>query len=149
MPNRAASSSTASTSFTPPSRQASIWQNARPPACINCLNTTRLGQCSPVATPIGAIALAMAPCPMASSGLVGSTIHSGLNRASGSMWAIASGTSHTWLASIMRWQSGPISSRSTAARATFCSSFEPTFILNARQPAARYSRHSARTLLSL
>src|SRR5438445_8570019 len=46
IPNFAASSSTASTSLTPPSRQLSIWQNRIAPACISCLNMTRLWHCS-------------------------------------------------------------------------------------------------------
>src|SRR5918992_338297 len=73
-PNLAASSSTATTSLTPPSRQASIWQTPIPPACRNCLNITRFWQCSPVATAIGATARAIAACPRTSSGLVGSSI---------------------------------------------------------------------------
>src|SRR5205823_10997217 len=95
IPNFAASSSTASTSLTPPSRQLSIWQNRIAPACISCLNMTRLWHCSPVATPIGAIARAIAAWPSTSSGLVGSSIHQGSNRASSRMLAIASCTSHT------------------------------------------------------
>ena len=95
IPNFAASSSTASTSFTPPSRHASIWQKAMAFACMSCLKTTRFWQCSPVATPIGATARAMAAWPNTSSGLVGSSIHHGSKRASSRMLAIASFTSHT------------------------------------------------------
>src|SRR6266849_4391536 len=51
--------------------------------------------------------------PRISSGLVGSSIHSGLNRASGRMNSIASPTSHAWFASIIIVASGPISSRTS------------------------------------
>ena len=49
----------------------------------------------------------MAAWPSTSSGLVGSSIQSGLNSASAPTHSIASGTSQTWLASIMRLASQP------------------------------------------
>ena len=52
-----------------------------------------------------------------SSGLVGSSIHHGSNWASCFVRSIAVATSQTWLASIIRNRSGPISSRISAARA--------------------------------
>lgn len=50
--NLAAKRMTASTSLTPPSRQASIWQYCMALAFKNCLNITRFWHISPVATPI-------------------------------------------------------------------------------------------------
>src|SRR5437764_427574 len=47
-PNFAASSRTASTSLTPPSRHASISQTSMAPAWKSCLKTTRFCTCSPV-----------------------------------------------------------------------------------------------------
>ena len=47
--------------------------------------------------------------PRMSSGLVGSSIHHGSNSASAWVRSIASSTSHTWLASIIRKRSEPIS----------------------------------------
>ena len=59
----------AKTSFTPPTRQASIWQMPIALDVINCLKSMRFAQCSPVATriPRGAMARAMARCPRTSS----------------------------------------------------------------------------------
>ena len=79
MPNSAAISRTAMTSFTPPRRAASIWQTAIASAWNSCLNITRLWTCSPVATRIGATARAIAAWPRMSSGLVGSSIQYGSN----------------------------------------------------------------------
>src|SRR3954454_1858968 len=53
MPKRAASSSTASTSLTPPSRHESSWQTPIASACMSCLNIVRFWQCSPVAVELG------------------------------------------------------------------------------------------------
>lgn len=64
-PNLAAISRTAKTSFNPPIRQLSIWQNCNPLTCKNCLKITRFWQCSPVATPIpkGWSFLEISACP--------------------------------------------------------------------------------------
>ena len=62
-PYFAASSSSASTSLTPPTRQASIWQMPIASAWRSCLNMTRLWACSPVATRIGATACSMRGVP--------------------------------------------------------------------------------------
>ena len=59
MPNWVDSSMIESTSFTPPTRQLSTWQKPMAPACRSCLKMTRFWQASPVATPIGATALAI------------------------------------------------------------------------------------------
>ena len=64
------------------SRAASSWQKSMASAWNICLNSTRFMPCSPVATPIGATARRIAAWPRMSSGLVGSSIHSGLNSAS-------------------------------------------------------------------
>ena len=69
-------------SLTLPRRAASSWQKSIASAWNICLNSTRFMPCSPVATPIGETALRMAAWPSTSSGLVGSSIHSGLNSAS-------------------------------------------------------------------
>ncbi|MGE4180270.1 MAG: hypothetical protein AB7J34_10625, partial [Limisphaerales bacterium] len=63
------------------------------------MNITAFAPCSPVATRIGEIASAIAACPWISSGLVGSSIHHGLNRAYSRIDAIAAGTSQTWVGS--------------------------------------------------
>ena len=55
-PNFAASRTTASTSFTPPSRQQSSWTASIAPSCSSCLKTTRFCTCSPVATRTGVTA---------------------------------------------------------------------------------------------
>ena len=81
------------------------------------MNITRLWTCSPVATRIGAIARAIAAWPSTSSGLVGSSIHHGSNRPSTRIASIASPTSQTWFASIISFESSPISSRSSARAA--------------------------------
>ena len=59
----------AKTSLTPPTRHASIWHMPIAPEVINCLNSIRFAQCSPVATrmPKGAMARAMARWPNTSS----------------------------------------------------------------------------------
>ena len=93
---------TARFSLTPPSRQLSIWQKLIASACSSCLKSTRLAQCSPVATPTGATARAIVAWPSTSSGLVGSSIHSRLNCESSRTRSIASSTSQRWLASIIR-----------------------------------------------
>ena len=54
--------------MTPPRRQASIWQTAIASAWRSCLNITRLWTCSPVATRIGATPRAIAAWPRMSSG---------------------------------------------------------------------------------
>lgn len=51
---------------------------------------------------MGATAFRIAAWPRMSSGLVGSSIHSGSNSASALTHSIAYGTSHTWFASIIR-----------------------------------------------
>ena len=65
-------------SLTPPSQQLSI--HATSLASRNCLNTTQLWQCSPVATPILYFfrALLILVWPRMSSQLFGSSIHRGL-----------------------------------------------------------------------
>jgi hypothetical protein len=69
------------------------------------LNNTRFIPCSPVATPIGATARRIAAWPSTSSGLVGSSIHIGRNCERAFTHSIASGTSQTWFASIIRFAS--------------------------------------------
>ena len=63
------------------SRAESSWQKSIASAWNSCLNSTRFMPCSPVATPMGATARRTAAWPRTSSGLVGSSIHSGLNSA--------------------------------------------------------------------
>ncbi len=109
---------------------------------------TRFWQCSPVATPIGASARAIAAWPSTSSGLVGSSIHQGSKRASSRMCAIASPTSQTWLASIISRRSGPIASRMIVARRMSSARFAPTLILKWVHPSASASRQSARSFSS-
>ena len=65
---------------------------------------------------MGRTALATLPWPRMSSGLTGSSIHQGSNREAPATTRIASSTSQTWLASIIRRRSGPISSRTMAQR---------------------------------
>src|SRR5919202_265402 len=133
-PNFFAISKTAMTSFTPPSRQASIWQNETAFAWKSCLKRTRFWQCSPVATPTGATDFAIAAWPSTSSGLVGSSIQYGSNSARRFVDSIASSTSHTWFASSIRRRSGPISSRTIAALLASSSMSMPTLILTYPQP---------------
>ena len=114
----------------------------------SCLKMTRFWQCSPVATLMGAIERAIVAWPSTSSGLVGSSIQYGSNSASSFMLAMASPTSQTWFASIIRRRSGPISSRTIRARRTSSSIFWPTFIFTWDQPAATASRHSSRSFSS-
>ena len=130
---------TSSPAGTPPaprsprrSRHASIWQNCIAPACRNCLNRMRFWQCSPVATPMpsGCRAFAIAAWPSTSSGLVGSSIHQGCERARAPSCARSPGPPpSTWLASVMSSRSGPISSRRIAQRRTSSSTLAPTLIL--------------------
>ena len=98
-PNFAASSTTASTSLTPPSRQQSSWQTSIAPSCSSCLKTTRFCTCSPVATRTGATASRMRAWPRMSSGLVGSSIHHGSTSRSAPIASIACSTPHAWFAS--------------------------------------------------
>src|SRR5215218_1293845 len=135
-PNFFAMSKTAMTSLTPPRRQASIWQNEMAFAWNNCLKMMRFWQCSPVATPTGATAFAIAAWPSTSSGLVGSSIQYGSNSPRRSMFSIASPTSQTWFASSISLRSGPISSRTTLARLASSSISRPTLILTCPQPAS-------------
>ncbi len=88
--------------------------------------------CSPVATPIGATAVRIAAWPSTSSGLVGSSIQSGLNSASRDTHSIASGTSQTWLASIIRLASHPMTSRAMPSRRMSSSMSAPTLSLMCR-----------------
>ena len=76
-----------------------------------CLKSTRFMPCSPVATPIGADRRRIAAWPRMSSGLVGSSIQHGSKWASALIHSMASATSQTWLASIIRFASRPITSR--------------------------------------
>ena len=105
-------------------------------ACSSCLNRTRLAQCSPVATPIGATARAIAAWPSTSSGLVGSSIHSRSNRASACTLRIASPTSQRWLASIISLRSGPIASRTSPTRRASSAGSAPTLTLKCVNPSA-------------
>ena len=136
------------TSLTPPRRQPSSWQTSMAPAWNICLNMTRLWQCSPVATRTGATSARTIMWPRMSSGLVGSSIQYGSTTDSARTLAIASGTSHTWLASSIRSRIGPISSRMIWARRRSSGRSRPTFILNASHPSAIASRHRARILSS-
>ena len=144
----AAISSTARFSLTPPSRHASIWQMPIAPACSSCLNITRFAQCSPVATRTGAIAFAIAAWPRTSSGLVGLFHPPEIDSASACTRAIASPTSHRWLASIISRQSGPISSRTRRMRRRSSSIGPPTLTLKCVQPSASASRHNPRICAS-
>ena len=112
------------------------------------MKTTRFWQTSPVATPTGATARAIAAWPRTSSGLVGSSIQYGSKPASAFTCRIASGTSQHWFASSMSRRPGPISSRISAARRAFSSRLGPTFILKAVHPSATASRQSRRTFSS-
>ncbi len=116
---------------------------------MNCLNIVRLWQCSPVAIRTGATSRAIRAWPRMSSGLVGSSIHHGSNCASSLVRSIAVSTSHTWLASIIRKRSSPISSRISAARATSFAGSPPTFILTWLQPASIAAWQRRRTSSSL
>ena len=84
-----------------------------------------------------------------SSGLVGSSIHHGSNCASSFVRSIAVSTSQTWLASIIRNRSSPISSRISAARATSAAGSPPTFIFTWLQPSATATRQRRRTSSSV
>ena len=148
MPKRLARSITASTSFTPPSRQESIWQNRIAPACISCLKITRFWHISPVATPMGATPRAIAAWPSTSSGDVGSSIHHGSNSARWLIHSMACGTSQRWLASTISLRSGPISWRTTARRRRSSARSAPTFSLKWFHPAAMPSRQRRRILSS-
>ena len=149
-PAFAASRSTARFSFTPPSRQESIWQNEIARAWSSCLKRMRFIPCSPVATPTpsGSIARAIAACPSTSSGEVGSSIHHGRNRASSRIHAMACGTSQTWFASTISLRSQPISSRMIVRRRTSSARSRPTFTLMCVQPSATASRQRRRILSS-
>ena len=109
---------------------------------------TRFWTCSPVATRIGATPRAMAAWPRTSSGLVGSSIQYGSNRARAPIQSIASATSQRWFASIIRRWPGPISSRMIVARRISSARSAPTFCLKAVNPAASASRHSRRIFSS-
>ena len=92
----------------------------------------RLWTCSPVATRIGATPRAIAACPRMSSGLVGSSIQYGSNRARRAIHSIACSTSQRWLASTASIRSGPISSRTIRIRRMSSSTSAPTLSLNTR-----------------
>ena len=128
-PNLAAMITTAMSSLTPPRRHESIWQKSIASACRNCLNITRLWAASPVATPIPNF---LRDCRILawarmSSGLVGSSIQTGLNWARRVMLATASSVLQRWLASIMRGLSQPIWSLITWALLASSSTFTPTW----------------------
>ena len=82
-------------SLTPATRHASICMTSIASACSSCLKITRLATCSPVATRIGLTARRIAAVPRMSSGLVGSSIHTGGTCASARTHGMAVGTSQT------------------------------------------------------
>ena len=71
--NLAASSRLARFSLTPATRHASICMTSMARAWRNCLNTTRLAACSPLATLTGRTTCLIAATPRVSPGLVGSS----------------------------------------------------------------------------
>ena len=76
-PNFAASSSTASTSLTPPSRQQSSWQTSIAPSCSSCLKTHAVLDVLARRDANRCDGVADARWPRTSSGLVGSSIQHG------------------------------------------------------------------------
>ena len=134
--------------MTPPSRQLSIWQKSIAFACSSCLKMTRLAQCSPVATPIRLRrALAIVACPSTSSGLVGSSIHQRLNRAS-SRDALDRLVDVPLLVGVDHQRAvGPdLLADQRARRRASSAGAPPTFTLKCVQPSASASRHSAANL---
>ena len=108
----------ASTSLTPPIRQASIWQTSIASAWKSCLKMTRFWTCSPVATPIGRD---LAPDARVAEDVVGARRlldppRVELRRAR-RMAAIASSTPQTWFASIISTPSGAERARISAGAA--------------------------------
>ena len=123
---------------------ASIWQKSIASACRSCLNITRLWQCSPVATPIaerGARGWRHGRgCRLGWSALRSTAART---RARLRMFAIASSTSHTWLASIISGRRGPISSRMMRARRRSSSQVAADFDLEMRPAFAPAPRGQA------
>ena len=110
---------------------------------------TRFWQASPVATLIGAIALAIVAWPSTSSGLVGSSIHQGWN--SRQRLHVLDGLGHVPALVRVHHQRALRAERlaDDARRGGRSSSWSlPTFILMCVQPAATASWDSRRTFSS-